>query len=100
VTPEKDSLSLKFADGDATRPIMAKLSDLAARRAWLKTSGVNNQVVGGWLDMFGYELPADEGADWARFNERAYAQCGEGGASADAAVHGADAERQARRGDF
>jgi aminocarboxymuconate-semialdehyde decarboxylase len=21
--------------------------------------------VGGWLDMFGYELPADEGADWA-----------------------------------
>jgi len=23
--------------------------------------------VGGWLDSFGYELPADEGADWSRF---------------------------------
>jgi aminocarboxymuconate-semialdehyde decarboxylase len=24
-------------------------------------------VVGGWLDMFGYDLPVDEAADWARF---------------------------------
>jgi aminocarboxymuconate-semialdehyde decarboxylase len=67
VTPEKDSLSFKFAHGDATRPIMARLSDVAARRAWLDKSGVQKQVVGGWLDMFGYELPADEGADWSRF---------------------------------
>jgi len=23
---------------------------------------IDRQVVGGWLDMFGYELPAEEGA--------------------------------------
>jgi aminocarboxymuconate-semialdehyde decarboxylase len=24
-------------------------------------------VVGGWTDVYGYELPGEEGADWARF---------------------------------
>ena len=27
---------------------------------------IERQVVGGWLDMFGYELPAEEGARWSR----------------------------------
>ena len=30
-------------------------------------SGIDKQVVGGWLDLFGYDMPADEGADWSRF---------------------------------
>jgi aminocarboxymuconate-semialdehyde decarboxylase len=28
---------------------------------------IDAQVTDGWLDSFGYELPADEGADWSRF---------------------------------
>jgi aminocarboxymuconate-semialdehyde decarboxylase len=28
---------------------------------------IDKQVVGGWLDSFGYELPAEEGEAWSRF---------------------------------
>jgi len=28
-------------------------------------------MAGGWLDLFGYELPPEEGADWARFMNEA-----------------------------
>ena len=32
--------------------------------------GIDRQVVGGWPDMFGYELPAAEGEAWCRlFND-------------------------------
>ena len=37
--------------------------------------GIDRQVVGGWLDMFGYELPAAEGERWSRLaNEHLKAQ--------------------------
>ena len=29
-------------------------------------NGIDRQVVGGWVDMFGYELPAAEGTAWAQ----------------------------------
>jgi aminocarboxymuconate-semialdehyde decarboxylase len=32
--------------------------------------GLDHQVCGGWLDAFGYELPAAEGAAWSRFTNR------------------------------
>jgi aminocarboxymuconate-semialdehyde decarboxylase len=50
-----------------TRPVMPLLSDTEKRRAWMEEQNIDRQVVGGWLDSFGYELPADEGADWSRF---------------------------------
>jgi aminocarboxymuconate-semialdehyde decarboxylase len=43
------------------------MSDVERRRKWLGERGIDKQVVGGWLDMFGYDLPPDEGADWNRF---------------------------------
>jgi len=49
------------------RPIQPRLSDLAQRRDWLKQAGVDHQLVGGWTDIYGYDLPPEEGADWARF---------------------------------
>jgi aminocarboxymuconate-semialdehyde decarboxylase len=58
---------LAFADAAPTRPIMPRLCDLAQRREWLKQARIDHQLVGGWTDVFGYELPAGEGADWARF---------------------------------
>ena len=60
-------MRLQFPGGEATRPISPKLSDLADRRAWMDKNGIDHQLVGGWLDSFGYELPADQGLAWSRF---------------------------------
>ena len=32
----------------------------------MASNKVDRQVVAGWLDMFGYELPAEEGVRWSR----------------------------------
>ena len=55
-----------FAGGKPTRPVAKPLTDLSARLNWMDAQGIDAQVVGGWLDMFGYELPAEEGERWAR----------------------------------
>ena len=58
---------MAFAGGAPGRPIQQRLSDLGGRRDWLKQARVDHQLVGGWTDVYGYELPGAEGADWARF---------------------------------
>ena len=58
---------MAFAGGAPGRPIQPRLADLAQRRDWLKQAGVDHQLVGGWTDVYGYELAGPEGADWARF---------------------------------
>jgi aminocarboxymuconate-semialdehyde decarboxylase len=58
---------MAFAGGGPGRPIQPRLCDLAQRRDWLKGARVDHQLVGGWTDVYGYELPGAEGADWARF---------------------------------
>jgi len=58
---------LQFPGGEPTRPISPKLSDLADRRAWMDKNGIDHQLVGGWLDSFGYELPSGEGLAWSRY---------------------------------
>lgn len=58
---------LKFPGAEVTRPIMPKLSDLADRRAWMDKNAIDHQLVGGWLDSFGYELDAAQGLAWSRF---------------------------------
>ena len=63
---EGGSLGFSFAGGKPTRPVSKPLSDIAARLQWLDTNKIERQVVGGWLDMFGNELPAEEGERWAR----------------------------------
>jgi aminocarboxymuconate-semialdehyde decarboxylase len=59
------SLALAFAGGKPTRPVSKPLSDIAGRLAWMAKNGIDAQVVGGWVDMFGYELPRAEGVAWA-----------------------------------
>ena len=66
VIEDGGSLALAFAGGKPTRPVSKALSDLAARLAWMDKQGIDRQVVGGWVDMFGYELPAAEGEAWSR----------------------------------
>jgi aminocarboxymuconate-semialdehyde decarboxylase len=60
------SLALSFAGGKPTRPVSKPLSDIPARLAWMAKQGIDKQVVGGWVDMFGYELPGAEAEAWAR----------------------------------
>jgi aminocarboxymuconate-semialdehyde decarboxylase len=60
------SLALAFAGGKPTRPVSKPLSDIPGRVAWMQKQGIDRQVVGGWVDMFGYELPGAEGEAWSR----------------------------------
>ena len=66
VIEDGGSLAFAFAAGKPTRPVSKPLSDMAARLAWMDQQGIARQVVGGWVDMFGYELPAAEGEAWSR----------------------------------
>jgi aminocarboxymuconate-semialdehyde decarboxylase len=65
VTPHESTYVVAFDGGRPTRPISTGLTDLAERGVWLAEQGIDRQVVGGWLDVFGYQLPAAEGIDWA-----------------------------------
>jgi aminocarboxymuconate-semialdehyde decarboxylase len=67
---EDGALAIAFAGGRPSRPIMKGLSDTVARLSWMDKQGIDRQVVGGWPDWFGYELPPAEGEAWCRlFNE-------------------------------
>ncbi|MCG8543540.1 MAG: amidohydrolase [Alphaproteobacteria bacterium] len=63
---EDGQYQLAFAGGAMTRPVMPKLRDSEQRLQWLTERGIDHQVCGGWLDMFGYELPAGEATAWSR----------------------------------
>lgn len=60
------SIGFSFAGGKPTRPVSKPLSDMEARVKWMDAQGIDKQVVGGWLDMFGNELPPEEGERWSR----------------------------------
>ena len=53
--------------GNEPRAIMPRLSDLEDRRAWMDKNAIDHQLVGGWLESFGYDLSAQEGLAWSRF---------------------------------
>jgi aminocarboxymuconate-semialdehyde decarboxylase len=67
VTSEGSGTKLAFAGAAPTRPVSPKLINLDQRRDWLAAQKIDCQLAGGWLDIFGYELPPAEGADWCRF---------------------------------
>jgi aminocarboxymuconate-semialdehyde decarboxylase len=60
------SLAFSFAGAKPTRPVSKPLSDIPGRIAWMQKQSIDRQVVGGWVDMFGYELPGAEGEAWSR----------------------------------
>ena len=64
-------LAMAFAGGKPTRPVSKPLSDIAGRVAWMAKQGIDKQVVGSWVDMFGYELPGAESEAWARLTNDA-----------------------------
>jgi aminocarboxymuconate-semialdehyde decarboxylase len=60
------NLAFAFAGGKPTRSVAKGLGDISARCAWMDRQGIARQVFGGWVDMFGYELPPVEGEAWSR----------------------------------
>lgn len=66
VIDDGGSLGFSFAGGKPTRPVSKPLSDIPARLQWMDSNRIERQVVGGWLDMFAYEIPANEGLQWSR----------------------------------
>src|SRR5579863_7338419 len=62
VINEKPGMRFVFGGAAPTRPVGPLLVDLGKRK-----ERVDRQLVGSWLDIFGYELPPEEGADWCRF---------------------------------
>lgn len=66
LVPDGDAFGFSFAGGKPTRPVAKPLSDIAGRLKWMDEQKIDAQAVGGWLDMFGYEMPAEEGERWAR----------------------------------
>jgi aminocarboxymuconate-semialdehyde decarboxylase len=65
VRTHENSHVVAFNGEAPTRPVAPGLTDLGRRRDWLDAQRIDRQLVGGWLDLFGYQLPADEGTDWA-----------------------------------
>lgn len=65
------SLAFSFNGAKPTRPVSKPLSDIPARLAWMDKNGIDRQIVGGWVDIFGYEIPGAEGEAWARMTNDA-----------------------------
>ena len=58
----------RFPGTEPTRPVAPKLSDLNDRKQWMAQNGIDHQLVGGWMDVYGYELPAEQGLAWSRYS--------------------------------
>jgi aminocarboxymuconate-semialdehyde decarboxylase len=66
VQAHESTYRVAFNGGAPTRPVAPGLTDLARRIAWLDENDVDLQIVGGWLDVFGYDLSSEEGAEWSQ----------------------------------
>jgi aminocarboxymuconate-semialdehyde decarboxylase len=63
---EPAGLALAFGNAKPSRPMPKGLSDVAGRLTWMDTQGIDRQVVGGWPDWFGNDLPSEEGETWCK----------------------------------
>lgn len=62
-----DCPSLRFAYGLQVRPFFPKLGEEPAERmAGMARAGIDRQILSAWTDIFGYGLPAEQGAAWHR----------------------------------
>ncbi len=66
-TGARDAIRVTFNQEEPKRPVLTAMSDIPLRKRALEAQQIDRQVVAGWVDLFGYGLPAAEGADWARY---------------------------------
>lgn len=50
------------------RPMPDALTSVDVITSWMHERGIDRQIVGTWADLFGYALPASEGAHWCRLH--------------------------------
>jgi aminocarboxymuconate-semialdehyde decarboxylase len=67
VAVENGGVRFAFAGQEPKRPVPPGMSDIERRQKSLADRGIDKQIVGGWLDTFGYDLPPDEGLEWSRY---------------------------------
>ncbi|MDP2298167.1 MAG: amidohydrolase family protein [Pseudolabrys sp.] len=65
------SLAFAFAGSKPSRPVSKPLTDIPARLAWMDKQGIDKQVSGGWVDIFGYDLPGAEAEAWSKLTNDA-----------------------------
>ena len=58
---------LSFPGDAAPRAVMRELGELETRLSWMDANGIDHQLLGGWVEGYGYDLPAGEGLAWSRF---------------------------------
>ena len=87
-------LPVRGVEGDAAGDEGALRSSPAASK-WMDENGIDRQVVGGWLDMMGNELPAEEGERWNRMANEHMLSRRQGRAAHHSARRPADAGRRA-----
>ncbi|WP_158735889.1 amidohydrolase family protein [Alteribacillus sp. YIM 98480] len=63
----KGTVRFKVGDGEWTRPVHPDLMNLEKRKESLIKNKIDFQINAGWLDIFGYNLPSEQGAKWSRF---------------------------------
>lgn len=68
IASDDKGIRFRFPGTEFTRPVAPKLSDLEDRKNWMQANGIAHQLVGGWMDVYGYELPPAEGLAWSRFS--------------------------------
>jgi aminocarboxymuconate-semialdehyde decarboxylase len=66
ITEGEQGHRFKLGDASATRPLPGGLVDVDRRLQWMDENDIDVQVVAPWVDVFGYNLPPDEGIVWSR----------------------------------
>ncbi|WP_102346424.1 amidohydrolase family protein [Bacillus sp. Marseille-P3661] len=61
------TVRFKVGDGKWTRPVHPNLMNLTNRKNSLRENNIDLQINAGWLDIFGYNLSPNQGAEWSRF---------------------------------
>ena len=65
---------LTFPGRESLRPAAGIMLDFTRRLGWLDSQGMEQQLIGPWLDVHGQELPTSDGAVWVRELNDAMAQ--------------------------
>lgn len=61
------TVRFKVGDGKWTRPVHPNLMNISKRKQSLRENEIDLQINAGWLDIFGYNLPPEQGIEWSRF---------------------------------
>jgi len=71
---DKGGYIVTFPGCAPLRPAAGNMLDFTQRLAWLDTQGMDQQLIGPWLDVHGQELPPADGQVWVRALNDAMAQ--------------------------